>query len=82
MVAVKTGKSSALQTKLKKNKGITKTNNKETTSILCAAGADTMIFVASLDGPVLNAYIVAYESKFINSTCELQQLYTKYVNQC
>lgn len=41
-----------------------------------------MIFVASLDGPMLNAYIVAHESKFINSTCELQQLYTKYANQC
>lgn len=72
-----------MRTKPKKTKGSAtkeKANNKETTFVLCAAS--TMIFVASVDSPVLNAYILAYKSKFINSTCELQQLCTKYANQC
>lgn len=68
---------------LSKRTGEAKTNNKETAFVICAAGADdAVVSVTSFDSPMLNAYTVAYESQFINSTRELQQLYTKSANQC
>lgn len=67
-----------------KQKRNMKTNNKETAFVAAFAAAAVGAALLRLFDRASDVQMrtVAYESQFINSTRELQQLYTKCANQC